>query len=71
MGIMASSLLWVMQDLYHQPYVGTWTLGAWRLLGTVRRFTGQGAITMAGTWGNAGALMLRIGFWWLLIRTRV
>ena len=26
MGIMAYSLLWVMQDLYHQPYLGTWTL---------------------------------------------
>ena len=26
MGIMVYSLLWVVQDLYHQPYVGTETL---------------------------------------------
>ena len=28
MGIMVYSLLWVMQDLYHQPYIGTRTNGA-------------------------------------------
>ena len=25
MGILVYSLFWLMQDLHHQPYLGTWT----------------------------------------------